>query len=193
MSSSDTQAQAGQAARWEQFSGWCCYYCKDFTKSPMTCRGCGCIAYCSEDCRRMHWEGHRSLCRRLPGLNGVQKAATPRNLDFHYFRYEAPRKGQAQALAKRLNLDFSVENGPRYIRPEALDCFLVKSLTDPLRIALRKLVSTVNDSPENMAIFFGTMREEETKKIRQNYRMQEIVEDLRRQQCTPGPDHSTLS
>jgi hypothetical protein len=46
-----------------------CAYCRVVTPSLKACTKCRMVKYCGEQCQKLHWADHRSLCKQIAGAN----------------------------------------------------------------------------------------------------------------------------
>jgi hypothetical protein len=49
-----------------------CTTCRKSDGDFWTCEGCSLVAYCGEDCQRVHWKAHRKVCKRKQEVDGLR-------------------------------------------------------------------------------------------------------------------------
>ncbi|KAI1776242.1 hypothetical protein F4818DRAFT_457687 [Hypoxylon cercidicola] len=116
-----------------------CSSCKGGSPPDLSlCAGCEQARYCSRDCQKQDWENHKTFCQHVS-----TKGASSKSLDMvEYHLRVAAHDPKANALARDVGISLPTSSsefrGPPF--------------------AMKRLVVTGKDTPENMSLFFGQHR-----------------------------------
>ncbi|CAG8948710.1 hypothetical protein HYFRA_00001831 [Hymenoscyphus fraxineus] len=131
------------------------------------CQRCKLVHYCSRECQKIDWKEHKVVCTDVKvtaqcsiDYTGEEFLAIiqerPPSTSYRYFRTVAVNDPRAHALAAKIKLPLPGER---------------KGLI-PI---IRRLITTGEDTPQNLAIFFGTPLDKNTRVFHNCQRLETLI------------------